>query len=939
MAPATPHYIVLDFETTGLDPADSELIEIGAIEMRGLEAVDRFSTLIRPERGVPRTISQLTGITNEMLASEKPLAEALPAFLDFARDLPFVAHNAAMEQRFLDHHVAPLSAVGAFTVHNSIDPLALILPDQPSLGLEALRRWAGQSLEGSHRALQDCEALLAVLAHAHAWMRSTRPALGRVARALLGPGPAARAPWWWSWYFDDEGAPVDDVSYIPALLADRPFLGDLRQLRTQDAARESPPDAEASVTREQVHAALAAPAEEGFQYREAQERMAQEVRSALAAGEKVAIEAPTGTGKSIAYLVPGVLAAEASGRPLVVSTHSKSLQDQLLEKDVPRAGRLLGGRTLKAATVKGQENYVCLRKLAQLTESVWEEEDVDSRWSAAFLVSFASVSGVAELDRVSAYLRGQSATLGESLDWVRSHYTTTMGPRCPFHKACHFYDSARLAHGSDVIIANHALVFQWPSHLPQIRDIVFDEAHHLEEQITEAYSVKLSEENVVEGVDRLSKRRGSGRTGDAKKITRLLASPRVKPHLPGHFAEVDPGVHLAQVTDLIRSRLVQIRSLVPLALPPDRDASDGYDETIDFGASGAPAARETLVEGLANLAGAMSDARAYLAAGVEACERAEVPRDDAAFDALKTHAYRFESQEKKVRALLNEADDNWVRLLHWSPRENAWKLHVAAIDVGKLAHEFFESKRAAVLTSATLSAGTAPTWVTDRIGLKLSRPFVALPSPYRLEEQAVAYLPTDVAPPGTSSHLEALIGFTEQVAALLGGRTLLLMTSNRRLRVAAETLRGRLEGRGITVLDSLSDRRAAEIFRATDRALLIGGERYGEGLDIPGRQLACVIVEKINEAMTRSPLAEARKSRTKFGLYDYDFPLRMMWLKQRVGRLVRSPSDRGAVVVFDPRYHGWSAASRNHVKRALAPIPIQTGTREEILRRLESSGI
>src|SRR5690606_31198506 len=112
-------------------------------------------------------------------------------------------------------------------------------------------------------------------------------------------------------------------------------------------------------------------------------------------------------------------------------------------------------------------------------------------------------------------------------------------------------------------------------------------------------------------------------------------------------------------------------------------------------------------------------------------------------------------------------------------------------------------------------------------------------------------------------------------------------------------------------------------------------ERYGEGLDIPGPQLSVVIIEKINEAMTRSPLAEARKAQTRFGLYDYDFPLRMMWLKQRVGRLIRSPTDTGAVIVFDSRYHGWSAASRAQVDRTLAPMPILKGSRERIVAALE----
>jgi ATP-dependent DNA helicase DinG len=222
------------------------------------------------------------------------------------------------------------------------------------------------------------------------------------------------------------------------------------------------------------------------------------------------------------------------------------------------------------------------------------------------------------------------------------------------------------------------------------------------------------------------------------------------------------------------------------------------------------------------------------------------------------------------------------------------------------------------------------------VGLELSKPLLSLPSPYELEKQAVVYIPTDLAPPGTPSHLDALIDFTAAVAGALGGRTLLLMTSNRRLTQAATRLRERLSPQGIEIFDSVSDRRAADSFRTTERAVLIGSERYGEGLDIPGPQLSCVIIEKINEAMTRSPLAEARKARTKFALFEYDFPIRMMWLKQRVGRLIRSSTDSGSVVIFDPRYHNWSASSRAVVDRALSPIPVRSGSREQVIAWIEN---
>jgi ATP-dependent DNA helicase DinG len=906
-------YILLDFETTGLDAATSEIIEIGAILVDGFEAQARFHAFVRPLGEIPPAIVQLTRITPEMLAGERNLPEVLPSLVEFLGGYPIVAHNASLEQNFLDHHVVP-GAGRTFTVHNSIEPLALLLPDLPSHSMESMRRWAGLDGSGAHRADQDCEDLLRVLQHAHQWMWKERASVAAIVNRFLA-ATTFEDKWWWSWLFGGNDAPI--ASDTPWL--DRPFRGDLRELKGADSSREI--DWSKAIPAGKVHDALARPpsGQAGFQYRETQERMAQEVRDALTEGKRIAIEAPTGTGKSVAYLVPGLLAARASQAPLVVSTHSKGLQDQLLEKDMPIARALLVDSELKATTVKGQENYLCLRKLNDLAESVSEEATLEERWCLAYLLSFASVSQVAELDRLSHYLKVQFPSLAGMADRVRSHYTTTQGPTCAFHKQCHFFDSARLAHGADVIIANHSLVFQWPAHLPQIRNVVFDEAHHLEDQITEAYSIRLREEELADSVDRLCRKQGARRTGDTIQVSRLMG----RLELPERFRDLPPGEKIAALTDQIRARLLHARQTIPLGMARTSAGVEGYEESVRI----TPQIRETIE----NLAGAVQQLKEYLAEGVSLAESGSFARTDPALDALKTSAWRFESYEQKLRALIDETKENSLRLLHWNPRENVWRLSVAPIEVAELSQPFFDSKRAIVLTSATLSTGQAQDFVTSRIGLKPSRPLLNLPSPYRLKEQARVWIPSDIAQPGTPGHLDALIEFTEQVASSIGGRTLLLITSNKRLKIAAERLREKLEHKGITVMDSLSDRRAADHFRATERALLVGSERYGEGLDIPGRALSCVIVEKINEAMTRSPLAEARKARTRFGLYDYDFPLRMMWLKQRVGRLIRSSTDTGSVVVFDARYHGWSAGSRRIVDQALAPIPVAGGTREQIV--------
>ena len=450
MGETTP-YILLDFETTGLEPESCEIIEIGAIRVEGLTETARYHTLVKPKTAIPALITEITGITNAMVEDAPAFESVADAFAEFLGDLPIVAHNSKIEQGFLDQYLSPLRAGQAYTVYNSIDPMALLLPESHSHSMETLRNWAGVDLEDAHRADKDCLDLLKILQYSHAWAIRERPWIGAVVDHFL-------ADWWWAWFFR---ASFDSLETRPTLLEllERPFLGDLREFEKKDEARTTP--AKIEVPSREVSEILHGErkhASEKFAYRESQFQMSERIRVALENGERVAIEAPTGTGKSVAYLVPGVLAAEKTESPLIVSTHSKALQDQLLEKDIPLVADLLGKSTLRATTVKGQENYLCLRKLHQ--ECLLLSDDEEERYCAAFVVALAKTAEgtrarVAELDRVSTYLRIRFGAMPGFLERVKSHFTTTKGPPCPFYKSCHYFDSARLAHQSDVVIANH----------------------------------------------------------------------------------------------------------------------------------------------------------------------------------------------------------------------------------------------------------------------------------------------------------------------------------------------------------------------------------------------------------------------------------------------------------------------------------------------------
>jgi len=955
-----PDFVILDFETTGLDPTQAEIIEIGALKISEGKVVDRYTTLVRSLGEVPPQIAQITGITDEMLNGQPELHEVAAEFSEFVGELPIVAHNSSMElkflQQYLAHHLPSPDSLES-RVHNSIWPIALILPDHGSHSLEALRTWAGISGEEAHRALPDCEATWEVLEKVIHHLANERKKLIPVFKEFL---PSEYA--WWSWIWavaDDEVRDGDaliastrDSILLKALK--REPLGDLREMKEADSEREGKlENAHFKELDPQVKAAFTTSREGvSFTHRPQQVQMAREILGAFAKNERIAIEAPTGTGKSLAYLIPATLAAREQESPVVLSTHSKALQDQLFEKDIPLAEKILGGEPIRATTVKGQENYICLRKLFEAASSLAESATLEERWSLSLLVAFASVSRLAELDRISTYLKTIAPGLDEWIDWVRSNRWTTEGPTCAFYKTCHFFDSARLAHQSDIIVANHALVSSWPGHLPAIREIVFDEAHHLENQLTKSFSTELSEAELTEVLDRFVRKRGAAKISDMAWISRAVAPLPIPEPVKGRF-DGDPESYFTRRIETIRNRLAHLRSLIPLKLPQNREGSEGYEMAIDLSLP-MNAEAFTVLEMLQEVFSVIAEVSETLGIARDAAQEAKLT--GSALDNLKTYSDRFDGVTEKLRSFISlfahwraekktepsekpipsqRAELTHLRLLHWHTRELDWRVTVTPIDVSQEGREYFDSLRSVVLTSATLSSGSLPHFLTDRIGIQLAKPLIALPSPYQLEKQAVAFIPGDIPIPGTAAHLDSLIRFTEDAVRKMGGRTLLLVTSNRRLTYAAEILRERLKGDAIEVFDSVSDRRAADHFKKHERALLIGSERLGEGLDIPGKQLSLVIIEKIHEGMTRGALADERKARTRFPVFDYDYPLRMIWLKQRVGRLIRSTTDRGAIVIFDSRFHKWSPASRNHVIKAVAPIPIAGMDAGRIIQELD----
>jgi ATP-dependent DNA helicase DinG len=903
----TTKYIILDFETTNFRPDLGEIWEIAAIKMSGLEIEDEFHTFVAISAPLPSSSKRLSKVDDSILTGAPTLEVARNNLLKFIGNLQVVAHNAKFEEEWFNYHIGPRAGF-----HDTMDVFALVLSDLRSLSEDNLRVHFGIQNPNSHRAVEDCKDLIDLLKETKSVLLHDRSEVLTIHRKFL-----ASTNWFWNWFFESpiESRPIEDA-------LDSQKLGDLRELIKSDLNKQVVPvqNTRAGIVTDLFRKAAAEGS--GVKFRPQQNRLALEITSALERQERIAVEAPTGTGKSLGYLVPSAENSLQTGVPVVVSTHTKELQDQILHKDKFLLDDLRKDNRVKLTVVKGQANYFCLRKLFDLGEELLgdpKSQRIETRWAIAYLYCKAVVSPTAEVPENR--FTESNTDLHSLLIRVRSSRDTTIGKFCPHFSYCRFYNSARKAHDSDIIVANHALAFSWPKHLPAIRKIVFDEAHHLEDEITEAFSETFSSFEIAEMFKTMIVIKKSAMRG---VLGRMLT-------------------RISEMKDAPSESVERLSNKVSDFYTLGKEGLSTFEEQLKKLVESESIGRFSISVDLTEISSqtfwlVANDFAQKFSGFQEYFKRVyEWVKDRAPDDRLMREFAMEVSRMERISRVLGFVTDRenmvFFREIQFNPNQT-WALRVSPIRLNDLANKRFEEFKTVVLTSATLSVPGRPSFIPNQLGLKLTRPFVPLQSEFNLADQGILFFPKDLKhDPGSIEHQDELVAFTEAVVRRIGGRTLLLMCSRERRDYVIGELKSRLRDFGIEVVQSVT------AFKENPaKSVLVGLEKLGEGVDIPGQDLTCVIVEKVNEAMTMKPLIKLRADNpaTNGGNgFLYNFSKRLIWLKQRIGRLVRTETDRGWVVVFDPRYERWKENTRKFISDGVSPMPVKLRTPEEILTEID----
>jgi ATP-dependent DNA helicase DinG len=854
--------------------------------------VSTIERTVKPRGPLPEAIRALTGITPEDLADAPPIDSIARRVFDLLAGRTLIAHNIAFERHFLSRYIAPELAREKYLDTQQL--LALAHPDAPDLRLETFSRML-LGREERHRALSDALDAAQVLSRAAVAARAGDARY--VTTATVLDRYASGSPW-------RALLPVPGIAPVAEEASQYIAIPPRSEKRVPFDA-----DAIAKVLGDEARGRRHFP---GYRVREEQIQMAREFVRVLDSGGRLMLEGGTGVGKSLAYLsaaIPFAVERADGGvrEPILLSTRTKLLQDQLLAKDIPAAAAMLGYPELRALSIKGRANYVCQRRCEQVLvegrEPTLFEEDRLAYASLATCARLRPHGEVGTLPGALLQLFPPLRDLRRRAVAARAEHCSR--EECASERHCPFGRRRSALSQAHLVVANHDLLLRWPADYPSFTHAIVDEGHELGGVADEVYAQDVRPEAVIERIDELFGTSVAGRRG-------------APPRLP-----VDANQARAWRADAAQE-LTSLGTLLG-------------DRAGDFGGYELPPHATRILPDAARLAATLAQRLEAIAAEAASLDEKRGEEEDEISDQVARAVGDLRDAAALLRAAFDDELDEMVASFEdLAPPYDRWRLALRPVTPAPVFHEAFLQKLESFsCVSASLFVGGDPfaalgtLEVDSRAELETWRFTVASPFPYREHMRVLAL--TEEGDP-----VETTADTIEAVARALGGRTLGLFTSLRRMRDVRDRLFDPLRDAGLDVLvprRSTDDPAAlVERFqRSEGRGVLLGARTFWQGLDIPGDALQAVVIEKLPFEVP-TELRRRREARLRDQGDDaferYTLGVMLLNLKQMIGRLIRSELDRGVVVIADPR------AGRRYAGRLDAALPAGCSVRPVTLAEL-----
>jgi DNA polymerase-3 subunit epsilon/ATP-dependent DNA helicase DinG len=881
-------FVILDLETSGTDPKKNDIIEVAIVRYENGKEVARYSDLIKLDYDLPKIITVITTITDKDLQEKGKDKKAV--FREIEKMLKgayLIGHNINFDASFLQAKKVELDILG----YIDTIPLAQILfPQAVSYSLESLSDDLEIEHVNKHRAMGDVEATLELF-------RILCDKIDALPQQTINEIQKyiERSSW-------DAGVVFQKTQSIKATTESQRSHNGVTIGATTGISKPLTPQEILS------EGGILQKFWEDYEPRPQQEEMASNVMNAFEHGYHLICEAPTGVGKSLAYLIPAANIALKNKSKVVISTNTINLQEQLYEKDIPLLQKIYEHGTqssgIKAAILKGRSHYLCLRRFAQFKDHPRFSDD-----EIILLTKILVWQAITKTEDCGEIHLNRN----ENLIWdfeLCSDKKYCSPIKCKPYGECYLHKARKKAEEADIIIVNHALLCADIESegvlLPEYQYLVIDEAHNFEEASTSAFGMTLKQENLSLPIKMIKanlesiKRRYEGT---------LFASQMAMEKI-GEVTEEIPDLenaieNLFSVIAFFVNQNVQESGYVESLLIDQMVL--GMEEWLNLGVS----SEETCIKLRIWLKKLKDFSDIMLLAGAEGSEQSEI---------VMEILQEAEILQEQVSALGNFfMEDSSKEYIRWMTADNQGgvAINLAPYLPGTLLKErLYEKKKSIILTSATLSVKLkdksfdAPeqhpfTYIRTILDLDSKFEELIIDSPFNFETQAYVLIPDNISPITSPKSTQEILPFFKSLIKKVGGSMMSLFTSYKMIETLYLDLMEPMQNEGVKMLAQRINGGRNKIMKAylndPAHSVLFGTSSFWEGVDIKGEALTTLVIHKLPFDVPSDPICKARSEMFDNGFYQYSVPRAILKFRQGFGRLIRSKKDYGVMIVLDNR--------------------------------------
>ncbi len=949
-------FVAFDVETTGLNPQKELIIEVGAVRFEGGEEKDEYTSFIACPFNLPPNIVKLTGIDDSMLKDQPDESAIIPQLLEFIGDDPVVGQNVSFDLSFLKEALKRLGENPRSFKNKAADTALLarvLLPTLPSRNLTSLGKYFNLDVKEQHRATADARRTGQLLLHLLSYFPrvdiKTVDLLRRLSDGLRHPSAWIFAVW--AEYLIKTSSVEGTFSeYKLPFLKDN-VIGKLPSVATADATEAQ---AEGEPLHQQVDedeiisffddGSPLSGAFPKFETRPEQQEMALAVTQTLNQEGLLAVEAGTGVGKSMAYLIPAIYWAQANrdlGERVIISTNTKNLQEQLFYKDIPA---LIESLPLKfsAALLKGRNNYLCRRRWGNLIASHPLKLASNERQALLSLVLWAEQTITGNVSEASAFGGEGSGSL-----WSRiaSDAGSCRGRRCRERHRCFHTRIRTNASRAHLVVVNHALLMAdlAADRVPigAYSTLIVDEAHHLQRAASQHLGKELNSWMFRSWTNRMYDAEGVT-TGLLAQIILGIGTAKSSHPLLKSLTEVveRAAANVSSMRGITDDFFKELTAALRAEIP-----SQGHSYTQKLRLREPDQFLERIPDSNPTIEELLLDTEERFYKIIDTLGDIPfnvLPLGEDWLDDLRGAREELSQIRMILQFFEEEADENWV---YWAELpfkvEYDATLYAAPLNAGDILREMlFDPLRAGILTSATLTVADRFHYFLRKVGLgeRDSARTLKLGSPFDFSTQMFIGLTAFLPSPKHAQFEVEVVRLMQTILQQCPFGTLGLFTSHRMMRNVGQVLDETKSTERLLIQGINGSRnQLLSQFREEPGSVLLGTDSFWEGIDVVGEALEMLIIARIPFEVPSEPLVEARleklKKEGKDGFMYYTVPEAIIKLRQGIGRLIRSKTDRGAVLLFDSRL-----ASTRYGEAFLKSLPSQVkalSSVEETIDNLE----